>query len=282
MQLIGIYGVWFGVGALLGLVGYLATTRGVEHYLGRRVEATTQQLQSLFFEVSRARVLWLYLMSPVVTGLLCWALTERWVLGLTGMGAGLVVPNVILRVLKAQRHQRFQGQLVEGLSVLSSSLRAGLSMLQAFAVLVEEMSPPIAQEFGLVLKEIRMGVPMEDALKHLLKRLPSVELSLFVTAVLVAKETGGNVAEVFGRLAESMRERRKATERIKTLTSMARLQGLIMAVLPVLFCFSVYKMNPQHFQFFLQDATGQFLLGMVLCFQVAAIALFVRFSRLPT
>ena len=120
---------------------------------------------------------------------------------LAGVAIGLLLPRLIVSQLDRIRRRKFIGQLVDGLLLLSSSLKAGLSMLQAFSVLAEEMPPPISQEFGLVLKETKMGVELAEAMDHLKKRMPFNDITLFVTAVLVSRETGGDITHIFGRLS---------------------------------------------------------------------------------
>jgi tight adherence protein B len=164
---------------------------------------------------------------------------------------------------------------------MSSSLKAGLSMLQAFAVVAEELPAPISQEVGLVLKETHMGISLEEALAHLKRRIPSKELTLFVTAVLVARESGGDVTYVFGRLVETLRDRRKLKERIKTLTFMSRLQAMLMALLPFVFGLLVSRLSPDYFQFFVTDPLGRTLLMVVLMLWSLGGLLFLRFSRRP-
>lgn len=249
--------------------------------LHRKATESTKQLDELFLNVSHKTLWTLYALSPVVGGLAAWLLTGAWPMGILGAAAGIVLPRFAIKQVKRIRRAKFQQQLVDGLLLLSSSLKAGLSLMQGFAVMAEEMGPPISQEFGLVLKETRMGVGMEEAMEHLKERMPSDDVSLFTTAVLVARETGGDVTHLFGRLVETIRERRKLKQRIKTLTFMAQMQGGIMAMLPFVFAYAVYQMNNQYFQFFLANPTGRFMLGLVVLLQVVGGMLFLRFSRSP-
>ena len=154
-------------------------------------------------------------------------------------------------------------------------------MTQAFTVLVEEMPPPISQEFSLVLKESRMGVNLDETLVHLKQRIPGDDVALFVTAVLVARETGGDITRIFGRLVETLRDRKKLRERIMTLTFMARMQGILMGMLPFMFGVLVYQMNPNYCRFFVTDPTGRIMLIVIAGLQTVGGVLFFRFSRSP-
>jgi len=191
------------------------------------------------------------------------------------------VPKLTVPFVKAKRNKLFHTQLVDGLLLLSSCLRAGLSMLQSFTVIAEEMPAPINQEFGLILKETRMGINLDEAMTHFKQRMPSDDTGLFVTAVLVARESGGDVTAIFTRLVETLRERKKIREKIKTLTFMARMQAVVMALLPIAFSYSVSKIDPNHFTFFLNDPVGKLLLAGIVVIQIFGAYLFLRFSRSP-
>jgi tight adherence protein B len=275
------YGLGFGAAALAGVATYPPLAQRIAGYIRRKAAEGTVQLSDIFLHYTHRTVWMVYAVSPVVVGALAWMVTGSWLVGCLGTALGVLVPTVVVAQMRRIRRKRFHAQLVDGLLVLTSSLKAGLSMTQAFTVLVEEMPPPISQEFGLVLKESRMGVPLEEALAHFRGRVPGDEVKLFVTAVLVARETGGDVTQIFTRLVETLRERRRLKERLKTLTFMARMQGFIMALLPVIFGYLVFQMSPDYLRFFLTHPTGRRLLVIIVLLQGVGWLLFLRFSRSP-
>lgn len=276
-----IYTLVFATAVLLGLAAVpLALERG-NQYVQQRVEESRIRMADIFLDLSHQNLWLLYVGSPLGLGLAAWLLSGVWVLGLAGVAAGLVLPKFVLKQIRARRQSRFHAQLVDCLLLLGSCLRAGLSMTQAFGVVAEEMPKPAGEEFGLVLKETRMGLTLDQAMAHLKERMPLDDVGLFNAAVLVSRQTGGDVTAVFGRLVETLRERKKIRERIKTLTFMAKMQGVVMAMLPVMFSIAVYSMDRAHFNFFLQDPTGKLLLLGVIAMQVFGAFLFIRFSRSP-
>ena len=276
-----IYTLLFATVALLGLAAVpLALKRG-NRYVQQRVEEARVNMADMFFDASRQNLWLLYTGAPLVLGLGAWLLSGLWPLGLAGVAAGLVMPKMLLQQIRARRQARFHGQLVDCLLLLASCLRAGLSMTQAFAVVAEEMPRPAGEEFGLVLKETRMGLTLDQAMAHLKERMPLDDVALFNAAVLVSRQTGGDITAIFSRLVETLRERKKIRERIKTLTFMAKMQGIVMAMLPVMFSVAVYSMDRSHFNFFLEDPTGKLLLMGVIAMQVFGALLFMRFSRSP-
>jgi len=280
-MLIAALGLLFGSVALASWAGYAPTKRRVNDYLQQRIDEAKFGLEDMFVVLSHHRLVHMHLFAPVVLGLGGWLVTNQWFVGLIGAALGLIVPKLMLRYLRYTRAKKFHRQLVDCLLLLSSCLRAGLSMMQSFTVVAEEMPPPLSQEFGLLLKEARMGVPLDEATVHLRQRMPSDDLNLFVTAVMVARETGGDITSIFARLVETLRERNKIREKIKTLTFMAKLQAAVMGALPFAFSATIYSVDKSHFDFFLKDPQGQMMLAMVIMVQMFGAYLFLRFSRSP-
>ena len=281
MILLCIYTLGFGSAAILGLASCPPLAERLKLYVQRRASEAKLQLDDIFVTFSPNRLQGFYLLAPVGVGLLGWLASGSWVMAAAGAAVGLLMPRLMVPTMKAQRFRKFHAQLVDSLLLLSSCLRAGLSMLQAFTVVAEEMPAPINQEFGLILKETRMGVSLDEAMIHFRQRMPSDDTNLFVTAVLVARETGGDVTAIFTRLVETLRERKKIKEKIKTLTFMARMQGIVMGILPVAFSYVTYTMDRSHFNFFLTDPLGKVLLIGVVAVQLFGAFLFMRFSKSP-
>ena len=276
-----VYGLCFGSVAVAAAAGYPLIEQRMMAVLRQQSARASGQLEEMFLNLTPRTLLIISILSPVVCGGLAWLLSEKLVLGGIGAVLGLFIPRILLKQMDVIRRNKFHAQLVDGLLPLPSSLKAGLSMLQAFGVAAEEMPPPLSQEFGLMLKETRMGVNLDEAIKHMRERMPSDDMTLFVTAVLVGRESGGDVTHIFGRLVETLRERKKIKDKIKTLTFMAKLQGIIMGMLPFAFCLMVYQMDHNYFQFFIKNEMGKILLAVIIAMQVVGTVLFMRFSRSP-
>ena len=281
MELLLAYGLSFTSVAMAVFVTYPTLIQRFIDYVDRQSALAAAELGDIFLNPSQ-RIVWiLYAAAPLLTGVLLLLLTGKLLFGLIGLAFGIFVPNAVVKQARARHKKKFHDQLVDGLLLLSSSLKAGLSMTQAFTVVAEEMPSPISQEFGLILKESRMGVNLDEAMLHMKERVPGDDVSLFVTAVLVARETGGDITHVFGRLVETLRDRKKLKERIATLTFMARMQGFVMAMLPFGFGFLVYQMNRDYFKFFVFDPMGRMLLLAIIVMQSIGAMLYLRFSRSP-
>lgn len=155
-----------------------------------------------------------------------------------------LIPKLVIHILKVRRLEQFNLQLTEALVTMSNSLRAGFSIQQAFEAIVQEGRKPIAQEFGVFVQQTRVGVRFEDALKNLEERVGSDDLTLMVRAVEIARQTGGNLTEVFELIASTIRERTRIEGKIKSMTAMGRLQGIVVGLIPVFLMIVLFLLDP--------------------------------------
>jgi len=246
----------------------------------KKVEETEKQLDKMFIEVNRKKLLFWYAVAPLIMGLAGFVIFRNLGLALLSGAISFIFPSLVLRSIKARRRELFRNQLPDGIMVLSSSLKGGLSLMQAIEVVVQEMPAPFNQEFGLVLRENKIGVPLEESLRHMHERLHFEELDLVINAILVSKETGGDLTKVLAKLSVTMRDNRKLKETIKTLTLQGKLQGIIMSALPFLFIAWVLTFNRNHFDIMLSSETGRVLLLVAAALQVVGMVLINKFSRI--
>ncbi len=253
--------------------------RRVEQYQDVKVDQASKTLDDMFEDVHPKRLKIVYGIVPIGVGLGIFLVFHQMWLAVAGTGGGVFVPDVWMRQRQAIRQRKFKAQLVDALLILSSSLRAGLSLTQAFEQLESEISPPASQEFGLMLKAHRLGRTLEEALQGLNDRMPSDELQLLTTAVLVARETGGDVTEVISQLVTTIRDRQKLGDKVNTLTLQGRLQAYLLSALPVVFAVFVRTFNPKFFNVLLEDPTGQRVLAAACVLWVIGMLLLMRMSR---
>jgi tight adherence protein B len=186
----------------------------------------------------------------------------------------------MISMMERKRKNKIDEQLIESLVVLSGGLKAGLSLLQAFEVVAEDMPSPISQEIAHVLKEVKMGVLLEDSLRKWSNRLHSRELSLIINSIAVAQVTGGDLVKVFNRLVTTLWNSRKLQENIKTLTLQGRMQGMILSLLPFLFAWWVLAFNKNYFKVMLESEKGRLLLVAAVVLQFVGLFLIRKFSRI--
>lgn len=182
--------------------------------------------------------------------------------GLAAFGM-LMLPRTIIRRLRQKRLLAFNTQLVDALVAMSNALRAGFSIQQAFESIVKEGKKPISQEFSVFLQQMRVGVRFEEALQNLEERVGSEDLTLMVRAVEIARQTGGNLTETFDRIAETIRERTRIEGRIRALTAMGRLQGIVVGLIPIFLLVVLTVMDPKMMMAFYGSTTGVMLLALM-------------------
>lgn len=207
-----------------------------------------------------------FVMIVLTSGVVGFMLGGR--LGLLGRIAFLIVgaaiPWLWLKRKQRTRLASFEKQLPDALDMLANAMRAGYSFQAATRFLSEEVIAPLGPEFGRFYDEQRLGMDVRLALGGLQERVPSLNLKMFVTAVLIQRETGGNLSELLGNLATLMRERVALKGHIETLTAEPRLSGQFLAILPVLMFFGLSALNQQFMNAFRTTTTGHvMLIGMI-------------------
>lgn len=208
----------------------------------------------------------LYMIAPVAGGVLGFLFVPGETAFMKTVGVlfggmfGFVVPSFYTKLQIRKNARKFDDQLVDALMIMSSSFRGGLSLIQAMEAVVEEMDDPIAYEFGIVLGENKMGVSLEEALNHLYNRMPSPALQQMTTAILLARETGGNLPAIFQRIVGVIREHKRIKAQIDTLTIQGKIQGVVMSFLPIGFFLMVQSTNPSYFKTMYMSETGRVFL----------------------
>lgn len=218
------------------LAGFLLARASVVFW-GRYQETFTEQarfnLADLFLFMDTRGLFRLNAVAMVLVPALVWLATGNPLLAVAALVLIVVLPKKIYAWLRQRRIDKIQQQLPDGLMMVAGSMRAGLGFTPALESLARDVEPPLAQEFALVLREQRMGVKLDDALQHFNDRVPVQDVTLFVAAVGISREVGGNLAESLASLADTLRRRLIMEGKVKSLTAQGRLQGIVMALMPV-------------------------------------------------
>jgi tight adherence protein B len=152
---------------------------------------------------------------------------------LVGAVLGFILPRWYVRRRQGKRINQFNKQLPDTITLIANALRAGSSFLQAIELVVREARPPISTEFARVIREVNLGLPFEQALENLVRRVSSDDLELMVTAISIQYTVGGNLAEILDSIAYTIRERVRIKGEIRTLTAQQRMSGYVVAFLPI-------------------------------------------------
>jgi tight adherence protein B len=182
--------------------------------------------------------------SSIGVGILGWIVgSQSLLLGAVGAVVGIFLPRMYVQNQKNRRLSKFNNQLGDMLGLMVNGLRAGYSVMQAMEAVSKELAPPICDEFRRVVQEIQLGVTTEKALDNLLRRIPSDDLDLVITAMNVQREVGGNLAEILDTISHTIRERVRIKGEISVLTAQMRISGLLLSLLPVGLLLVLYVIN---------------------------------------
>jgi tight adherence protein B len=177
-------------------------------------------------------------------------------LTLGGLVLGFFLPRFYVKHRQTKRLKEFGNQLGDSINLLANGLRSGYSLLQAMDAVATEMPPPISEEFRRVVREIGLGVSTEQAMQNMLRRIPSDDLDLMITAISVQHEVGGNLAEILETISHTIRERVRIKGEIRVLTSQQMISGYVVSVLPIGLGLILFVMNPSYMGAMFQDVCG--------------------------
>lgn len=185
------------------------------------------------------------------------------------MGLALaVLPLGWLLFRRRRRFKLFAKQLPDALELVARALRAGHSLASGFSLVAEEMRAPISKEFQRVFEEQNLGVPLEEALDSLTERIPNMDLRFFATAVVLQRQTGGDLAEILDKIGYLVRERFKIWGQVQALTGEGRLSGIVLLALPPLLFITVYRLNPEYLTPLFTDPLGRKMLAGAIIMQL--------------
>jgi len=182
--------------------------------------------------------------------------------GLVGAILGYFLPRLYVGRRIGSRLGAFNKQLADTITLLSNSLRAGSSFLQSIELVSRETPNPMGEEMGRVVREVNLGLGMEEALANLVRRIRSEDLDLMVTAIGVQQQVGGNLAEILDTIAFTIRERVRIKGDINTLTAQGRMSGYLVAFLPIGIAITLNFINPDFMRPLFTQLLGQILLGV--------------------
>ena len=197
----------------------------------------------------------------------------------TGTAAGILValvPLLVVKQKKQARTLRFEEQFPDSLDMLTSALRAGLALTAAIQVVAEEAPDPVGKEFRVLFEENRLGVDIKHAVRMMAERVDSTEARLFATALILQRETGGNLAEILDGTAAVIRDRFRILRDVRTMTAQARLSGAILMLLPIAMAGIIWFLAPDYLKGLASDPAGKYLIPMAVTMQVIGVVVMRR------
>jgi tight adherence protein B len=191
-----------------------------------------------------------------------------------------LLPRPVVNMMYQKRVERLVEQMVDGLGLMANGMRSGLSVAQALGLVAQEMPNPIAQEFEMVLSQNKLGASLEEAFTNLSKRVVADEIEMFVTAVNILKETGGNLAETFDTITTLIRERIKVENKIKAMTAQAFWQGIILMCVPPFMAVTLSQSDPELMQPMFTTPLGWATSAGIVILEVAAYVVIKKVTKI--
>lgn len=181
---------------------------------------------------------------------------------------GLLTPPLYVNKKRAKRVELFEQQLIDAISIMSSCLKAGLTFQQALVSISTEMPNPISEEFGRVVKELKLGSSIETSLTRLSEKIGSQNFMMIVSAILIQRQTGGNLSEILTNISGTIKERFKIKNEIKVLTATARTSGLVVGLMPVAIILVFMLFNPDYVTIFFESNLGIAMIVIAIVMEV--------------
>lgn len=266
-------------GIVIFVFSYFSSDRILDYLhrksLGGREEVLAL-MDKMFIDADRKKVTYGMLLGSFGVGIVVFLLVwPHFILGVILGSAftyiGWTVPKVIMHYLWEKRCARLVDQMVDGMTIMANGIKAGQSLTQSMERVVENIVGPLAQEFSLVLNKVRLGMSVEEALNEFGERIPRQDVQMFVTAVNILKETGGNLAETFQTIVTTVRERQKVEKKIEALTAQGTMQAIIITLVPLLLLGIFLILDPNYVMPLFTKPLGWVCLALMLTLQVIGL-----------
>ncbi len=214
--------------------------------------------------------------SAVGVFVLLYLLTNSLIISLFCAIIGFKIPDLLVSLRKNKRTLMLNSQLPEALNIISNGLRAGFSFPQAISVVGKEIDEPISEEFNRLFRENTLGKPLEEVLVNFSERTDDDDVDMIITALLIQRQVGGNLAEVLDNISYTIRERVKMKGEIRTLTAQGRLSAVIIGSLPLFLAVIISLINPEYMRLLIQETLGIIMVGGAVFLQLVGIILLRR------
>ena len=239
-----------------------------------------RMLEQADLHITVTRLLMFALMAAMLAGLAASMITISIVVIICAALTAAAVPFIHVWWKRRQRLNLFLEQLPDTLELMSRALQAGHAFAESLHMVAHEMPDPVAGEFRKTYEEQNLGLSIKLALENLAARVPLLDLKMCITAILIQRETGGNLAEILEKVAHTIRERFRIMEDLKTLTTSSRMSAWILCGLPIFVALAVTVLNPDYMSVLWRDPRGHYLIAAALGLQLTGMAVIRKILRI--
>jgi tight adherence protein B len=191
---------------------------------------------------------------------------------------GAVLPYFYIQFRKKKRAELLNDQIADSLTGMSNSLRAGYSFQQAMDLVSKETTGPLTVEYRRTLREINMGITTEQALQNLIQRAENEDMELMISAVLIQRQIGGNLAEIFDKISDTIRQRIRMQGEVRTMTAQGRFSGIVLALLPVALGLILTLMDPTYLTILFKNQMGWMMIGGAIVSELIGFMLITKIT----
>jgi len=267
-----------GCSFFMALVVLGVLSKAYEQYQERYIVKSMNDLSDMFLFIDPRQMLVLNVASMFLLGTFSYLVINP----LVAIGAtifGFFLPMLTVKHYRRRRIRRFNAQLVDALQAMSNAFKAGLTFQQSLEQVSRDSLPPLQQEFGLFVKEAKLGVPLE-ALNNMSRRVGSDDLELVATSTNISRQLGGNMAEMYETLSGTIRERFRLEGKIDALTAQGKLQGWVVSAMPLILGVVLNYMRPDLMQPMLDHYFGYILVLVIIVMEILGVLLIRRITNI--
>ena len=259
--------LWGLATGLLAWKIFSSSSEAMANYRSSFIDTASDNMADMFVFIDPGKIFYFNILALVLSFPLVWLMTGSILIGLGAAAAIFLLPQWMYARLRRMRITRFMNQLPDGLAMISGSMQAGASLNMAIEGLVKEQPAPMSQEFELLVREQRIGVDTEVALSHMDERIKNADFGMVITALLISREVGGNLAEVLDTLATTLRRKMAMEDKVSSLTAQGKMQGIVMALLPLMLGGLLMLIEPESMSKMFTTVPGYFTMAFVVIWE---------------
>lgn len=259
---------------------FLGIIRSVSNGLSRKtyLEEVRKKLLQAYVFMRPEEFVGMSILVGLVIGLLLYALSGMWLVGVIGLIIGFKLPDIIVGSIKKKRMKQLNAQLPDALTIVSNGLRAGFSFTQAMNVAATEMDSPIRDEFLKIIRDNSIGKTLDDALMDFSERTDDDDIDMFVTALIIQRKVGGNLAEILDTIAATIRDRARIRGEVKTLTAQGKISAIVITMLPIGIAVFLLFVNPEYIMELFTNRVGIFMVAGAVLMQIVGGFLMLKIA----
>lgn len=259
---------------LLGII------RSVSNGLSRKtyLEQVRKKLLQAYVFMRPDEFIGMSILIGLAIGLLLYALSGMWLLGIIGLIIGYKLPDIVVGNIKKKRMRQLNSQLPDALTIVSNGLRAGFSFTQAMNVAATEMDSPLRDEFLKIIRDNSIGKTLDDALMDFSERTDDDDIDMFVTALIIQRKVGGNLAEILDTISATIRDRARIRGEVKTLTAQSKISAIVITMLPIGIAVFLLLVNPEYLMELFTNRIGIFMVAGAVLMQIVGGFLMLKIA----